>query len=268
MKKIMISVLAIGLSVGAFAQKNVTMVTSIVNSKSTGVIKAEEPKAGECVVKLVAGDVWGDGTGYQMLLDNTAALYGDIIPEQGILLDGDDDGSVYAMFSHKIPTNADGNTSTENIVLDGEVSITIPAGTYDFCVANPDPNAGRIWIASGNYGRRDDFTFEAGKLYTFTVSLNQSSGNDQVNMTSSVGLSDVVNATTSIYPNPTSSVLTINAASVIDNVEIFNVLGQIVYTKNVMLNNAEINVSDLQTGNYLVKVTTKEGVATKKIVVK
>lgn len=132
---------------------------------------------------LTAGDVWGDGTGYQMLLDKTHSLYGSTIPTVGALSTScSGNESIYAQFDYKIPTNADGNCSTQHIVHNNSVSITIPAGVYDWCITNPTPDD-RIWIASsqGNVGgRQNDYEFEGGNTYEFTVTL--SGQNDAVNV--------------------------------------------------------------------------------------
>ena len=142
------------------------------------------PEPGNDVtVILTAGDVWGDGSGYQMLLDADANAYGTTIPETGALsLNCSGNEAIYAEFEYKIPANADGNCSTQNMVMNNSVSITIPAGTYDWCITNPTPGD-RIWIASANGnvgGRQDDYTFVAGNTYEFTVSMGGS--NDQVNV--------------------------------------------------------------------------------------
>ena len=133
---------------------------------------------------LTAGDLWGDGSGYQMLLDNTHSLYGTTIPTSGVLSTNcSGNESIYAQFSHKIPTNADGNCSTSNIVLNSSVSITIPAGIYDWCITNPTPGD-RIWIASSNGnvgGRQDDYEFVAGNTYEFV--LSKYGNNDGVDVT-------------------------------------------------------------------------------------
>ena len=132
----------------------------------------------------VPKDTWEDGTGYQMLLDAEHTAYGSIIPEEGGLTkSGDASADTYANFEYKIPENADGSLTTSNIIVEGSITIEIPAGTYDWCITNPTPN-GRIWIASehGNIGgRADDFTFEPGKHYTFTVTLDESE--DRVDLT-------------------------------------------------------------------------------------
>ena len=127
-------------------------------------------------VTLTAGDVWGDGSGYQMLLDADANTFGNVIPYINPLSNsGDVSADVYAEFEYKIPENADGALNTPNIVFNNSVTIEIQAGTYDWCITNPSPDAEIMYIASfyGNVGgRQDDYVFEAGKNYVFNVAFS------------------------------------------------------------------------------------------------
>ena len=129
---------------------------------------------GMATISLTAGDVFSDGSGYQMLLDADATAFGNEIPAEGPLtMGGDAPAGLYDAFEYKIPVNADGSTTTSNVVVNNTVTIQVPAGTYDWCLTNPTPGD-RIWIASsqGNVGgRADDYTFEAGYTYNFTVYL-------------------------------------------------------------------------------------------------
>ena len=129
---------------------------------------------GMATITLTVGDVWSDGSGYQMLLDADATAYGNEIPVEGPLTQGGNaPAGLYDAFEYKIPVNADGSTNTSNVVVNNSVTIQVPAGTYDWCIANPTPGD-RIWIASeqGNVGgRADDYTFQAGYTYEFTVYL-------------------------------------------------------------------------------------------------
>ena len=97
-----------------------------------------------------------------------------MIPVEGPLTQsGNAPAGLYDAFEYKIPVNADGSTTTSNVVVNNTVTIQVPAGTYDWCLTNPTPGD-RIWIASsqGNVGgRADDYTFEAGYTYNFTVYL-------------------------------------------------------------------------------------------------
>ena len=123
----------------------------------------------QVIVILEAHDVWGDGTGYQLLLDADATAYGTLFTETGNLSSsGDVPDATYAEFEYKVPENADGALTTSNIVFDEAVTITIPAGTYDYCVTNPSPND-KMYIAAGDDARGDDYVFEDGYIYHFTV---------------------------------------------------------------------------------------------------
>ena len=143
----------------------------------------EEVPEGYAMVTLTAGDVWQDGSGYQMLLDADATAYGSIIPETGgLTTSGDASAETYAEFEYKIPENADGSLTTENIVMNNSISILVPAGTYDWCITNPTAGD-RMWIASSNGnvgGRADNYVFESTFTYVVTVSLGGS--NDQVDV--------------------------------------------------------------------------------------
>jgi len=69
-----------------------------------------------------------------------------------------------------------------------------------------------------------------------------------------------------MYPNPASDVLNISSQSTINTVEIFNVLGQKVITMQVEDTSAEINVSNLNAGIYLIKYEINNSTSTKKFV--
>lgn len=69
-----------------------------------------------------------------------------------------------------------------------------------------------------------------------------------------------------VYPNPTSSEISIKTNEKIDKVEIFSTLGQKVYSENTP--NKKLNISSLRAGLYLLKIYSKNNIATKKIVVK
>ena len=145
-----------------------------VYSDITVKARYRDPNATTATISLTAGDVFGDGSGYQMLLDADATAFGNEIPAQGPLTTGGDaPAGLYDAFEYKIPVNADGSTNTGNIVINNTVTIEVPGGVYDWCITNPTPGD-RIWIASnqGNVGgRADDYEFVAGNTYNFTVYL-------------------------------------------------------------------------------------------------
>ena len=73
------------------------------------------------------------------------------------------------------------------------------------------------------------------------------------------------NLEVSLYPNPVRDILNIETALEIESVEIYNIQGQKVLTSN----QKQINVSDLATGMYMVRIQDAENnISTKKIVIK
>lgn len=143
-------------------------------------VKVSTPKdpipAGYARIVFTAGDIWGDGTGYQLLMDSNATAYGTTIPATGALTtSGDVDATVYAEFEYKIPTNADGALTTTNIVLSSSITLDVPAGTIDWVVTNPTPGD-RMWIAGG--GRGDDLVLTDGFIYNFNVTGDSQTGDN------------------------------------------------------------------------------------------
>ena len=173
-------------------------------------VNAEDIPEGMAMVVLAAGDTWSDHSGYQMLLDADATAYGTVFPASGPLNQyGDADESVYAEFEYKIPENADGALTTENVVVGSSASILIPAGVYDYVITNPCPGS-RVFIASqyGSIGGRyNDFNFEAGKAYTFTVYMGEE-GTDATDLTVTTGGPEVAPTTPenlTVVPSSTSA---------------------------------------------------------------
>jgi hypothetical protein len=69
-----------------------------------------------------------------------------------------------------------------------------------------------------------------------------------------------------MYPNPANDVLTLSTQNTVNTVEIFNVLGKKVITMQVEDTSAEINVSNLNAGIYLISYQINNSTSTKKFV--
>ena len=134
-------------------------------------------------VTLKAGDVWGDGSGYQLLLDETATQYGTGIPTTGQFCTcAAINPNMYDIFSHTIPAGCypECASTSGNWIFNNEMTIQIPAGTYDYCIVNPEPG-NNLWIAGGDNGRKHNYVFAEGKDYLFEAKLNGQ--NDQIVIT-------------------------------------------------------------------------------------
>jgi hypothetical protein len=92
---------------------------------------------------------------------------------------------------------------------------------------------------------------------------------DNIYFTSnSLGVKDFTTSNIKMYPNPTSSVFTIEANEIVESVSLFNVLGQEVLTNKFNANTVSIDISNLQTGVYVVKAVIGGVSSTSRVVKK
>ena len=89
---------------------------------------------------------------------------------------------------------------------------------------------------------------------------------DDITINAEVSVADHTTSTFSIYPNPATTVLNVNAEGY-NTLEIVNLLGQTVYTANAT-SNMQINVSNLNNGVYFVRMNGENGTATQKFIKK
>jgi hypothetical protein len=91
-----------------------------------------------------------------------------------------------------------------------------------------------------------------------------------VKFMSTTSIESVENQQIRIYPNPTDGQLIIdNGQWTIENVEIFNVIGQSVYSSTLgVASTLRLDVSHLPSGIYFIRIQTENGVVAEKIVKK
>ncbi|QNM86714.1 T9SS type A sorting domain-containing protein [Polaribacter pectinis] len=73
-------------------------------------------------------------------------------------------------------------------------------------------------------------------------------------------------ANVSLYPNPATNFVTISADNTIDKVSVYNILGKAVKTISVNDTSKNIDISDLNSGIYLIKFTVNNAVGTSKFI--
>ena len=69
-----------------------------------------------------------------------------------------------------------------------------------------------------------------------------------------------------VFPVPTKDALNIAYKSVVNDVKIYNLIGQEVYSQSINSADAQLNIESLATGTYIVKVTAENAQHTFKIV--
>ena len=83
-----------------------------------------------------------------------------------------------------------------------------------------------------------------------------------------LGISQFNTSNVKMYPNPTSTIFTIEAQATIDSVAVYNVLGQEVLVKNPNAETVRIDISELQAGVYIVKTTIEGNLSSSRIIKK
>ncbi len=101
------------------------------------------------------------------------------------------------------------------------------------------------------------------KTYTFIATASR----DLVaNLIYTVGVGEQMGNNITLYPNPVNDKLTIEAEATLGTVEIYNLMGALVYSQKGCTNKVEINTSDLQSGIYFIRMTNDNASETRRFV--
>ena len=112
------------------------------------------------------------------------------------------------------------------------------------------------WTENGTVvSEQKSFTFIATTNRTFVAHLSYTEGIDEQNGNKAM-----------IYPNPVNDKLTVVAEGAIGTVEIFNLMGTLVYSQKDCANKVEINTADLQSGIYFIRMTNDKMSETRRFV--
>jgi Fibronectin type III domain. len=77
---------------------------------------------------------------------------------------------------------------------------------------------------------------------------------------------NILNQHVKIYPNPTYAYLNVKLTTSFDQVEILDLLGEIIYTSTISDTDFVINVTDYNSGMYILRLSGKQGVVIKKFI--
>ena len=104
--------------------------------------------------------------------------------------------------------------------------------------------------------------------YTYTdVNSCIGSATSSITVSSCVGIQENENnLSLVIYPNPTSSTITVKNIENLIQISICNAIGELIYSKQITKNEFEIDLSNQTSGLYFVKITTDKGTVVKQVV--
>lgn len=309
MKKIILSVLALGLSMGLMAQKTMVSSVNLDGTQTLTAVKAtatQAPKAASTYYPEAFNDCASleeplmytfDYEGYTLYVTGSG-MFGGVA--QGYALssavqvkgaeifmmngwpDGDEDEPDVVLMNADLSEElAVSSYSTADAGLEGFVPVTVnfanPQTVSSFAIAVYFP----------------EYTQTSTDIIVATTEAGCSSGNDNyllyngewtspadlfdgfdVDMfifpiiEGTVGLTEAeVNSLSYVYPNPAKDEVMVASSLSMERVEIVNMLGQVVYSADVNANSVKVNTAEMGAGNYVVKMYTEAGMATKKLVV-
>jgi hypothetical protein len=72
--------------------------------------------------------------------------------------------------------------------------------------------------------------------------------------------------TMDVYPNPFSENITVTTSAAVNNLSIYNSLGELVRIVKIENGTADLHLGDLAAGIYVIEAQTETGIVTKRII--
>jgi len=152
--------------------------------------------------------------------------------------------------------------------LDSVTTTSITLVTVDGCEYRMDDGMWQTSLIFSELTPDSPYTFTQRKAETDTHSASPESMSATFKTDKEVGIGETTNYELRIYPNPTTGELTIdNGQLTINNVEIFDIYGRKQLSiVNCQLSIKKMDISNLFSGIYFVKITTENEMIMKKVV--
>ena len=164
----------------------------------------------------------------------------------------------YNLVANFVPQSIEITTNVEPT----EGGTATGGGTYNYgdevtiTVSTIEDWAFRNWTENGTIITEE-------KTFTFIATTNRAF---VANLEYTEGVGEQNGSQTLIYPNPVNDKLTVEAEEAIGTVEIYNLMGAMVYSQKNCTNKVEINTADLQSGIYFIRLTNDKVSETRRFV--
>ncbi len=135
-------------------------------------------------------------------------------------------------------------------------TFTLPIECYEFNIMNSAGNGGGSIVV---YDSDNNIILGSSGNYDYGVS-------SYFTTNGTLGISDQVLNNIAIYPNPTKSILNIKNAEN-SNIEIYDLLGRLILTRSNISLHEKIDVSNLNTGTYLIRFKNESTIATNQFII-
>jgi len=154
---------------------------------------------------------------------------------------------------------------TDQEVLGYNVFRMLPSAT-SYELLTPTPHVDTFYV-DGPVTEVGDYNYYVTALYEDAECESDPSNIAEIGWPA-VGISELGAGDIRIFPNPVTDIVNIQSTYTILDIEVMSFIGQSVYTqRGVNAKATKVNVSNLRSGVYFVKVTTDQGVRAVKITV-
>ena len=284
-----------GNSISLSSDGTILAIETIGNNDNSGQIRVYENQGGSWIqigADIVREDTDEDSDGsISLSSDGTiiaiGAKYNDGINgiNSGHVRVYENQGGSWTQIGNDIDGEAEGDLSGNSVSLSSDGTIVAIGAYYN---SGNGLSSGHVRVYKNQGGSwtqiGDDMDGEdASDLYGYSVSLssdgsivasgaihNAGNGNDSgqvriYDLSDLLSLEDQKVSDFNLFPNPTKHQFTIqlNEASTLEQVSIYNTLGQEVLTSK----NTIVDTSTLASGSYIVEITTNKGKASKKLII-
>ncbi|KMQ67623.1 hypothetical protein ACM39_12230 [Chryseobacterium sp. FH2] len=180
----------------------------------------------------------------QSTIANTASLAG-----YSLVYSGNVDNNVLGWQNIQLTTPFNYNDSTKNLmvlVVHTSGNYTLSPPRYSYTTAT---NKASYYSSISNVWNE-----------TRTMTLTPNRTNIKLYFTQNLSTVEIEgNTSLKYYPNPVKDILTISANQNITSVEVYNMMGQQILTKKSDSKEISLDLINISSGNYLVKLTYKNG---------
>jgi len=161
--------------------------------------------------------------------------------------------------------DGNGNTTTQaqNVIIDAvDASVFVSAATIT--ANNSNGGVTYQWVdcdnANAPIAGATGISFTATVSGNYAVEITEGNCTEMSNCTviDLSAISEISADVLNVYPNPASSVMNIET-SIEGTVNIFDLSGKLIYTQNAFAGKNELNVNQLATGSYTLRLTTANG---------
>lgn len=225
-----------------------------IDDNLIGAVQSDNDPAcnGDCTGSITVGGLggtppysfnWSDGQTSETASSLCAGTYTVTITDAAVGAD-----TLTITLSEPSAISITGAVQGVSIGADGAIqpSVSGGAGDYTYSWSGPDGYT----ATTKNIASLDEGT------YTVTVTDANGCEEEQTFDVMLTGIKNISSSDVRIYPNPASETLTIEAASAVDQLVVFNLLGTPVVQMNNVQSTNRLDVSQLAPGIYTIVVTS------------